>query len=256
VDPSSYWDLSRPGERPERTAYFVLDSLLRSRIECGFESNSTRYDEDVNVYLVNLLSSLVASPDFGAHAADCDLDVFEQVRDSSDPRFKSLVYRTNADRLLLYTGIFTQSPYTEEKGQRVFEHSTRERIGRGKAYYHYASTLHERLPAASPAVARVLRHLSEDFERYVDVLFHMRGEYFHLYERIKEEQLMALQGEFFKSSPRGKEQGDVKTLRDEFLDAYWLWHQKPDPTTRNALIEAVKRLRAADPSFDFQFPEE
>jgi hypothetical protein len=249
---SSYFDFKEEGR--EKTAYFVLDSLLKSRIECGFESNSGRYDEDVNVYLVHLLSSLVGAPSLGKHAVERDIDVFEQVRGSSDARFKSHVYRTNADYLLLLTGIFTGTPYVERRGQRRFDDATRGRIGRGKAYYHYASALHARLPASSAVFARVLQYLSEDFERYVDVLFHMRGEYFNLYEHLREDRLMSLREDVF-AAPSASELTDLETLRNEFLDAYWLWHQNPDPASRNALIESAKRLRGADSSFEFQLPE-
>jgi hypothetical protein len=260
VDESSYLDLRHPEDGGERTAYFVLDSLLKSRIECGFESNSLRYDEDVNVYLVHLLTSLVRSPwlMIGTRRdeiADRDVDVFEKVRDSSDPRLKSRVYRMNADRLLVATGIFTQSPYIEMEGRRIFEDVTRDRIGRGKAYYQFAALFYERLKSISPALTRVLGTLSEDFERYVDVLIHMRGEYFNLFERLREDQLMALRSEAFQDPPSGGESGDISVLRDEFLDAYWVWHQCQDPSSRNALIETVKRLKAADPSFEFKLPE-
>jgi len=255
VDDSSYLNLGQPGDTRERTSYFVLDSLLKSRIECGFESNSARYDEDVNVYLVHLLSSLVRGFWLGQPTAQRDIDVFEQVRESADPRYKYGVYRANADYLLLSTSLFTQSPYVEKEGQRTFDGSARDRIGRGKAYYHFASMFHERVRASSPAVANVLQRLSEDFERYVDVLFHMRGEYFHLYERLKEGQLMALQEEFFKPPP-GNDQAVLSSLRDEFLDAYWSWHQRPTPVSRHQLVEAIARLRAADPGFDFRVPEQ
>ena len=250
---SSYLDLGQPDGERERTAYFVLDALLRSRIHCGFESNVDRYDEDVNVYLVDLLSKLVEAPGLGALAADRDHDVFDQVRRSNDPRFKSLVYRVNADHLLLSTSLFTETPYQEEDGRRTYDPDARGRIGRGKAYYHYASLFQERIRSVSPAVSRVLQLLSEDFERYVDVLFHMRGEYFHLYERMREDQIMSLQEKLFPT-PDGDVAG-LKGLRDAFLDAYWAWQHFPDATTEEALEEAANKLKAVDPDFGFEVPK-
>ena len=252
MDHSSYYDLSRPDDGRENTSYFVLDSLLKSRIECGFESSEHPYDESVNVYLVHLLSSLVAAPGLGPQTANHDVDVFAQVRTSQDPRFKCEVYRTNADHLLLSTGIFGETPYVERDGQRQFDGCAQERIGRGKAYYDYAATFHGRTGSRSSVVPRVLSRLSSDFERYVEVLFHMRGEYFNLYERLREDQFMALQEDV---SVAADGTSALRTLRDEFLDAYWLWHQTPGAGTRNALVDAVKRLSAADPSFEFRLPE-
>lgn len=255
MDDSSYLDLSQPGDRRERTSFFVLDALLKSRIECGFESNHVRHDEAVNVYLVHLLSSLVRGFWLGQPTAERDIDVFEKVRDSTDPRFKSGVYRANADYLLLSTSLFTQSPYVEVEGQRTFEGSARDRIGRGKAYYHFASTFHERVRGSSPVVATVLHHLSLDFERYVDVLFHMRGEYFHLYERLKEDQLMSLREDLFRSPPTDDKMV-LQSLRDEFLDAYWIWHQHPTSAHRQKVVDAIARLQAADPAFRCPLPEQ
>jgi hypothetical protein len=255
MDDPSYLDLSQPGDRRERTSFFVLDALLKSRIECGFESNRVRHDEAVNVYLVHLLSSLVRGFWLGQPTAERDIDVFEKVRDSTDPRFKSGVYRANADSLLLSTSLFTHSPYVEVEGQRTFEGSARDRIGRGKAYYHFASMFHERVRGSSPVVAKVLHDLSLDFERYVDVLFHMRGEYFHLYERLKEDQLASLREDLFRSPP-ADDRTVLLSLRDEFLDAYWIWHQHPTSENRQKLVDAIGRLQAADPAFRCPLPEQ
>ena len=253
MDHSSYWELGGPREGPERTAYFVLDSLLRSRIECGFESNGERYDEDVNVYLVSLLARLVRSPGLTA-ATPTDMDVFASIQHSLDPRLKSAVYRHNADHLLLSTSLFTNSPYVDRDGRREFASDARTRIGRGKAYYHYAATYQERLRAVSPVVARILSLLSADFEQYVDVLFHMRGEYFNLYERMNEEQVMALQNGLPGAVPEPGSATALEALRDEFLDAYWAWHQTPDEANRSALEDKVQRLKDADPGFQFRLP--
>jgi hypothetical protein len=249
-----YFDLNYPKDVRELTSYFVLDSLLRSRIECGFESDTTRWEETVNVYLVHLLSTIVHAPTLGAYAAERDIDVFEQVRHSTDSRFKCEVYRVNADHLLLSTGIFTDSPFVEREGVRVFEGDARDRIGRGKAYYHYASHFSDRVRAAPPAVSHVLAQLSAEFEKYVTVLFHMRGEYFNLYERMNDTQFASLAEKFFGGLPPLAD-ADVPKLRDGFLDAYWVWHQTPTPETRAALDDAIKRLRDADPDFEFPLPE-
>lgn len=246
----SYYELGGPDEG-KSPSYFVLDSLLKSRVECGFESETHELGENVNVYLVHLLSSLIGNPDLGELAVPRDVDVHEKVKDCVDPRFKCMVYRTNADHLLLSTGIFGDTPYVDHEGQRLFRSRARARIGRGKAYYHYAAAYHGRTAARDTVLPAILSLLSQDFERYVQVLFHMRGEYFHLFERMREEQLMSLPSD----NPATGEVSELAVLRDDFLDAYWLYQNKPDDGTRDSLLETVKRLRAADPTFDFQIPD-
>lgn len=254
-----YLDLSRPGEPRERTTYFVLDSLLRSRIDCGFESNTGRYDEDVNVYLVELLSGLMHCPGFAAADAQGAVDVFQRVRDVQNPRLKSRVYRASADHLLVSTGLFVDTPYVAREGRRDFDAGARDRIGRGKEYYHWAALFQERAPAGSKVFARILQLLSEDFERWVDVLFHMRGEYFHLYERLRDESFAALAAAAPATAAAPEDApppADAATAaRDDFLDAYWSWHHEPSAAARTRLESAVARLREADPTFRFDLPQ-
>jgi hypothetical protein len=252
VEHLPYHDLSRPEDGQASTAYFVLDSLLKSRIECGFESDAAMHDESVNIYLVHLLSSLVSQPGLGELTAPRDVDVFEKVRHSVDPRYKSAVYRANADQLLVSTGIFGGSVYVERDGQRHFDGATHERIGRGKAYYHYAASFQGRVGPPSRTVSDVLWRLSNDFERFVDLLFHMRGAYFHLYRHLRESDFRELESEASRPPP-----GEVplERLHDEFLDAYWAWHQQPDSAAREALQLALTRLRSADADFDFRLPD-
>jgi hypothetical protein len=255
MDNSSYFDMGVPGGGRGSVNDFVLNSLLRSRIDCGFESNGAQYDEDVNVYLVHLLSDLVTGPGLGSPDELRDIDVFHRVKDSRDPRFKGEVYRASADRLLLSTGIFVDSPFIAREGRRVFEGAAQTRIGRGKTYYHFASMFHGQARSGSAALARILDRLSIDFERYVEVLFHMRGEYFNLYERLSEDVVLALQSPSTGPGDEPDSRTEVERLRDDFLDAYWTWNHAPTLAHRALLLEAAQALRARDPSFVFDVPE-
>ena len=126
-------------------------------------------------------------------------------------------------------------------------------VGRAKTYYQFAYSYSQNVFRKATAVSDVLEKLSRGFERYVQILSHMRGEYFNLYERMKEERLMSLSDELF-STPDGDVIG-LGALRDEFLDAYWAYQQKPDAASRAALEESVTRLKAADPEFGFELPQ-
>jgi hypothetical protein len=255
VENTPYFDMGIPGGGQGSVHYFVLNSLLRSRIDCGFESNTVHYDEDVNVYLVHLLTELVRSPGAPLPADPRDIDVFHRVRDSQNPRFKGEVYRSSADQLLISTGIFTETPYIAREGRRVFDSSAQTRIGRGKAYYHFASMFHGQARSGSSALSRILDRLSTDFERYVEVLFHMRGEYMNLYEQLRTEAIASLQDSAASSLDEADQRSELERLRDDFLDAYWAWHQRPSEAHRAAVLEAGERLRAYDPLFHFEIPE-
>ena len=55
-----YTDLGPGSNRDvEPTFFFMLNCLLYSRLETGHHSNQDFYDEDVNMYLTNLLCSFM-----------------------------------------------------------------------------------------------------------------------------------------------------------------------------------------------------
>lgn len=254
MENSPYFELGRPG--PGGSVHdFVLNSLLRSRIDCGFESNAEHFDEEVNVYLVYLLAALVTNPARLGGGEIRDIDVFERVRDCRDPGFKGEIYRTNADHLLLSTGIFIDSPYSAQGATRRFEVSAQARIGRGKAYYHFAAMFLGQRRAGSAAIPRVLDRLSIDFERYVEVLFHMRGEYLHLYPQLTEDAMPSISLRTSEPTDEIDTRSDLERMRDDFLDAYWAWHESPNPASRAELIEISARLAAIDPLFTFRLEE-
>ena len=82
--------LGSDGKREvEPTFFFMLNCLLYSRLETGFPSNHDFYDEDVNVYLANLLCSFM-KPEFHRRArrylSPYDTSLFEKIENSADAR--------------------------------------------------------------------------------------------------------------------------------------------------------------------------
>ena len=96
----------------EPTFFFMLNCLLYSRLETGYPSNHDFYDEDVNMYLTNLLCSFM-NPEYHRRAkkyiSRYDANLFEKLEDSSDVRLKYTIYKTNADFLLISIGMFNEA---------------------------------------------------------------------------------------------------------------------------------------------------
>jgi len=110
MEGGSHITLGPAGKREiEPTFFFMMNCLLYSRLESGNPSNQNYYDEDVNVYLANLLTSFM-NPDFHErtrkYLSPYDTDLFDKVRNSPDVRLKYTIYKTNADFLLISIGIF------------------------------------------------------------------------------------------------------------------------------------------------------
>ena len=99
----------------EPTFFFMMNCLLYSRLESGNPSNQNYYDEDVNVYLANLLMSFM-NPEHHErtkkYLSRYDTDLFDKIQRSQDVRLKYTIYKTNADFLLISIGIFRNADST------------------------------------------------------------------------------------------------------------------------------------------------
>jgi hypothetical protein len=236
----------------EPVVSYVLDSLLQSRIATGHESNTDTYDEDVNVYLALLLSSLVDSRYLSwssQFVTAYESDIFERLQYTQDTYVKFLTYKVNADYLLLTQGIFEvpASIYS------TAESRGRDSIQRGKAYYQIAGTLTRQLHDDRRALADVLQKLSDGYEKYLVVLSYMRGEYFNIVKEISPGELFHLTRDIDSIAMTET----LRQKRDAFLDLYNSWKKSlgtPDERAWEAKVtEAAQELTHLDPSFRSPF---
>lgn len=136
------------GER-EESLFFMLDALLHSRIETGEETTD---DEDVNIYLANLLHGFI-----GRYLGDAndefvsryEVDVATSLAQQVSLGMKYHIYRSNADYTLMKTSIFDSLGDVRGCG----EHSEAALVSRGKTYYRYASSCHERFKHKRTSIA-------------------------------------------------------------------------------------------------------
>ena len=231
---------------------FLLRCLLGAREEASLPSNEGGFDEDVNVYLVGLLTAILGA-EFHQRTQryhyPSDLDLSRDVAKAHDDRFSYRVYRTNADHLLLSIGLFHHVEGTGSASRPAFQRSPRDFVGRGETYYQLASSSLRRLRKAPTGVEDILLKLAHRFEDYARVLTQLRGSYFHLTTRLGDGQLFHLLHDPLES------EGSLTEARDAFLDAYSEYRESPDTDTRARLQEAAARLKEADPDFAFHMPE-
>ncbi len=232
----------------EPVVTYVMDSLLQSRIATGHESNTETYDEDVNVYLALLLSSLVDSRYLTWSAqfvTAYESDIYEKLQYTQDTYVKFLTYKVNADYLLLSQGIFEipASIYS------TVESRGREAIQRGKAYYQIAGTLTRQLHEDRRALSDVLQKLSDGYEKYLVVLSYMRGEYFNIVKEISPGEIFHLSRDIDSVALAET----VRAKRDAFLDLYSAWKgalgTSEERAIEECLREAGRELTIVDPTF-------
>lgn len=235
---------------PEEAYFFMMNSLLHSRMEAGFPSNDICFDEDVNVYLASLLTSLIfpQGDDDGTRGVlSGDALLFETAEAAFGAREKYRMYRRSADRILISLGIFKNARLKRPDSVPHLALSDAAHIGRGKSYYAIARAYATQVHRRNTAIGDVLGKLSDGFERYLGVLSLMGGEHLNIFKQLSDGELFHLE-----SAPRPMEKSAELALRyDRFLDLYSSYLANKSARTKEALIEAAREIRAMDPSFEF-----
>lgn len=236
----------------EPVVSYVMDSILRSRIATGLESNTDVYDEDVNVYLALLLSSL-ADPKYhtwvSQYVSAYESDIYEKLEGARDQYVKFLTYKVNADYLLLSQGIF-EIPSTIYS---TLASRNRDAILRGKAYYQIAGSLTRQMHDDRRALAEVLQKLAHGYEKYLTILSYMRGQYFNILKEFTPGELF----HFDRETDAFARAEVLRSKRDAFLDVFSSWKKSigtSDERKYEASVrEAADQLAALDPTFRSPF---
>lgn len=256
MDSDSHMNLDAEAPREaEPTFHFMMNCLMYSRLETNNPSNRDYYDEDVNVYLANLLTSFM-NPRFHERSrkylSRYDTTLFEKVKDSDDVRLKYTIYKTNADFLLISIGIF-RTPNGERtlSNNRLFGDAEEVYMGRAKAYYQFAYTYSQAAFRKATAVSDVLEKLSRGFEQYVQILSHMRGEYFNILDALGKGEVYHLE----RSIDRFTSSKELGALQDEFLDLYSEYMKTKDPDLEKEIRALAKRIQRIDETFRFDIDD-
>ena len=234
--------------KSESTLGFLVESVLKSRIDMGLQQDPSDPDEDVNIYLAFLL--LEASyPTFaeriGRYTSRRDTDVFKMVEESQDNTLKYQVYKTNADHLLFSLGILHQVGTTVGPDASFFEKTRHSYEGYAKTYYQFASEYHRLIHRKVTGLGIVLSKLSHCFERYEQILSHLRGEYLTSLGTVPEEGF----AKFLKELEQFEGGLKLHEKQDLFLDHYASYRRTKDPLVREKLLALIQEIQSLDASF-------
>jgi hypothetical protein len=235
----------------------MLDCFLRSRTETGNPSNVEYDEEDVNVYIVNLLCLLmdpVYHLQVHKYVAGADVDVFRKIESTMDTRLRYWVYKANADHLLVSLGLFSSGDGAGDGGGEetgpLSSRTARADAERAKTYYNFAGSYRRGLSKPSRAMVDVLAKLSYGFETYVTILDHMRGEYFNIMETFSDGEIFHLQREL----DQFKNREIIRRKYDVLLDLYLEWKKTKDRALIAKMESVLKELKALDPNCGFKIP--
>lgn len=205
-----YYDLR--SKQRELELNYMISAILKSRLGLKFDESSSD-EEDVNIYLANVLLSFAQGGTgglFSKYISSSDVDVFNMADETDENYLKHMIYKVNADNLLISLGVFKNTAALSREDIYV---------GRAKAYYDISAEYDMKLYRHLTSVGIVLHKLSRLFEKYLEILGAMRKDYFNFITHVSGETLIQLKQEIDaleKDLEIGKSQ-------DEFLDIYSEW---------------------------------
>jgi hypothetical protein len=243
-------EFTSKNRKVQPTYLFMMHCLLYSRIDTGLLSKKDRYDEDVDVYLAQLLNSFI-KPEYVDRAkkslSKYDAEVFRRLSKSTDARVKYTIYKTNLDFLLVSVGIFDNPSAILGKPKAKSQPSEEASIGRGKAYYHFAYSFSQQVHKKNPAVSEVIEKLSVGFDRYARILSHLRGEYVDIMKRLSKGEIYHLE----RTVDAEGKKDLLKQKQNMLLDIYSEWKKTGAQHLQRRLNKVVEEIRTLDPSFNF-----
>jgi hypothetical protein len=229
----------------------MINNFLYSRLDSNFPTNAIFYDEDVNIYIANLLTSISDSQyhkRIKKYVTPYDLTLNELLKNVSDPREKYIAYKSNADFLLISLGIFDNPKRMKPNSTPHINLSQRAYSGRGKIYYELAQSYLYKASGRKSAIGDVLGKLALRFEDYVRTLSVLKGKYFNFYKQITPGEMYHFEQSILKFSKSDK----LAKLHNRFLDIYSEYQKNKSIPLKEALKKVTKEIVEIDSSFNFK----
>jgi hypothetical protein len=259
---SLFTDLKDSARGVKPSTYFMMRTLLHSRVDLDESVEESGEDEDMNVYLAHLLKSF-DDPVYAESARSFlhayDHEVLGRLARSTDARLKYKIYKTDTDFLLVSIGVFDNPNLAlmnrlpaAATTRRAMEPTEDVVMGRGRTCYRFAYQYSQLVPRQQPMLTDVLEKLARGFDRYTRVLAHLRGEYFDVARELSRGEVYHLE----QSVDSEERRRILQERQDAFLDAYADWKRAESEDHRLRLERAAQDLREIDPDFTFDPDEE
>ena len=231
----------------------LINLVITARLETGFQSNTLELDEDVNIYLASLLQNYM-SEDYRRSVAPSifiyEMDIHAK-EESRSIRSQFDLYRHTADYLTVNLGVFNGIVKKVSQAKMAALRLTNDDyIGRARAYYAYASEYMRKLRREKSGVSEVLGKMSQNFQVYLNLLYHLREKYFGMIDRFSE-------GEWFHLVHKnilhrnGVESKVYVDLMDTFLMALSAWKKDHNAGDYDKMLSLSAELKRLNPQFKF-----
>ena len=243
-EPYLYFDIGK--QERDSAIRFLLDAILRTKVDLGVKDVVDGFDEDVNVYLAHLLFA-IALPEYHELAepylSNESNDVLQWVQSTDDRTIRYFIFKVNADHLLVHLAIFDDLSMRPRHG--IFQRSEKHYTELGRLYYEQASTYHSRIYRKKTGVGDVLSKLARYFDIYSNVLRAVRRDYLHFVTRFRDQAF----DRFMQELSRYEKESVKRLKMDHFLDLYNQWLRSRDQHVRIEINRLLDEIRVIDPEF-------
>jgi hypothetical protein len=242
---SSEWiDLNN--KDASKTNYYFLESVCKARIDLHIESGRHVCDQEINVYLAGLLTSLIASASFiqqKPYISVFDYDIRNYLETHPGLRNEFVVYRDNADYGLLAAGLFAGDNHRGSYHHIVIsDHSD---LGKIALYYSFAASALAHLQGTRHSLVYVLDSMSKYLDEIHQILRHAALTYFDMVDKISDGSLYHLEKEL---ADEGKKIL-YKQKVDEYLKLYSEYKAAPTEKLKNELNSITNELKSMNTQF-------
>lgn len=243
---STYFDIK--SAENEETLYFFLEHLLKARIDLHMETGASGYDQEVNIYVANLLRSILTDHyDFvhKPYVSPFDIDVQSYIKEHPGLRNEYLVYKDNADFGLLYDTVFLGFHHDGSYHNRVMaDGDIKPRIAQ---YYVLAASALGHLRGMHETLVQVLYTLGQHLKEMAAIIRKAAGDYFDFIERLSAGTLYHLQ----KGIQCSMDPAQYRNKVDRFLSLFKEFKENASAEIKEKLCAVLQEIKQINPSFGF-----
>lgn len=238
---------------PETGLGYFINSIITARVETGFRSNSLCLDEDVNIYLARLLLKFTDNTflrDAARHVCLYESDLVARQEGSLDMRERFNLYKATADYILFTAGICGGFNRNLPQYKTAFRLDNDVYLCRARCYYAQAAEYIAKLKRGENSVSEVLRKISANFTVYLNILFHIRENFFHFTERFSDGEWFHFVHKNIIHKP-GVDSKVYVAMMDDFLSRISAWKNGHGADDKDMLRIMCAELKRLNPDFHY-----
>ncbi len=233
-----------------KTSYFFLEHICKARIDLHIDSGRHGCDQEINVYLAGLLTSLIASTAFiqqKPYISVFDHDIRNYLDTHPGLRNEFVVYRDNADYGLVSAGLFSGDNHRGSYHHIVI--ADQADLGKIALYYSMAASALTQLQGTHHSLVCVLDSMSKYLDEIYQILRYAAVTYFDMVEKVSDVSLYHLEMELAEEGKKILYREKV----DEYLKLYSEYKTAPTEQLKIEINNVTRELENMNDQFNGEY---